>query len=374
MTKEKLGKYIVQYSEKNKSNESYPVYSVTNSQGFCTDYFNKDMSSVNKKGYKIVPKGYFAYNPSRINVGSIDWQKHEENVIISPLYVVFKCSNGLDKDYLLYFLKSDYGLRLINQSTLGSVRDNLKFEILSQFEFCMRSLGEQKKAISNLRSIEFSIELEQKQIELYDELVKAEFHKRFINKNYPLTTLKKISLGNAEYGAASASVDFTENRPRYIRITDIKNDGSLNDDRVCSINTDDDFKYKLSYGDFMFARMGATVGKTYMYKEGNQIFAGYLIKYKLNTTIVNPYYLFWYSKQDQYLEWIEINQRGSAQPGINAEKYNTLPIIIAPINLQNEFERFAEKIESLKALCYKRINLYTELLKRKTDEYFNPEV
>ena len=84
-----LGKYITEYSQKNKRNIEYPVYSVTNRNGFCTEYFNKDVSSKDKSTYKIVPHGYFAYNPSRINVGSIDWQNCEENVIVSPLYVVF---------------------------------------------------------------------------------------------------------------------------------------------------------------------------------------------------------------------------------------------------------------------------------------------
>lgn len=84
---QKLSKFIVEYSVKNKQNLPYPVYSVTNSAGFCTGYFDKDVSSEDKKNYKIVPYGYFAYNPSRINVGSIDWQHCEENVIVSPLYV-----------------------------------------------------------------------------------------------------------------------------------------------------------------------------------------------------------------------------------------------------------------------------------------------
>lgn len=66
-----LGKFIKEYSERNKGNEDIPVYSVTNSQGFCTEYFGKEVASQDKTTYKIVPQGYFAYNPSRINVGYI---------------------------------------------------------------------------------------------------------------------------------------------------------------------------------------------------------------------------------------------------------------------------------------------------------------
>lgn len=101
-----IRKVYLRIFSKNKSRNSYPVYSVTNSNGFCTEYFTKDVSSEDKSGYKLVPFGYFAYNPSRINVGSVDCQMKEENVIVSPLYTVFKVGSGLNIEYLRYFLKA----------------------------------------------------------------------------------------------------------------------------------------------------------------------------------------------------------------------------------------------------------------------------
>ena len=155
---------------------------------------------------------------------------------------------------------------------------------------------------------------------------KSQFIELFINKDYPIKSLKDISLFKGEYGASSASIPYEEGRPRYVRITDINDDGSLNDDIVCSINRDDDITYKLSYGDFMFARMGASVGRTYAYSEGNQIFAGYLIRYKLDLNKIHPKYLFIYTKLDKYYTWIKDNQSGAAQPGINAKKYDSFVI------------------------------------------------
>lgn len=83
--KKRLGDYIKEYSVRNKGNQDIPVYSVTNTSGFCQDYFGKEVASKDKSTYKIVPRGYFAYNPSRINVGSVDWQRTQERVIVSPL-------------------------------------------------------------------------------------------------------------------------------------------------------------------------------------------------------------------------------------------------------------------------------------------------
>ena len=85
---ERLGEYISEYSVRNTDNEDIQVYSVTNTNGFCTEYFDKDVASKNQTNYKIVPKGYFAYNPSRINVGSIDCQSVEERLLERILLVV----------------------------------------------------------------------------------------------------------------------------------------------------------------------------------------------------------------------------------------------------------------------------------------------
>ena len=121
-----LGNYITEYSVRNRSGEDIPVYSVTNSQGFCTEYFDKEVASKDKTTYKIVPRGYFAYNPSRINVGSVDWQRCEGRVIVSPLYNVFSVSEKMEQQYLFYFLKSNVGRQMIKAKASGSVRDNLK--------------------------------------------------------------------------------------------------------------------------------------------------------------------------------------------------------------------------------------------------------
>ena len=176
----------------------------------------------------------------------------------------------------------------------------------------------------------------------------------FGDKGYSFQTLDNLSLAKGEYGAASASIEYNPDRPRYIRITDINDDGSLNDDYVSSINISDDNEYKLRYGDFLFARMGATVGKTYAYRDGNQIYAGYLIRYKLDLRKIMPEYVFYYTKLDAYKKWVLENQSGAAQPGINAKKYGHLQIPVPPIELQNEFAEFVKLIDKSKFVCHSK--------------------
>ena len=175
----KLGDYIKEYSVKNKNNEDIPVYSVSNSLGFCKDYFGKEVASKNKTTYKIVPRGCFAYNPSRINVGSVDWQNEEERVIVSPLYNVFSVSPLLDQQYLLYYLKSNVTLARIKAVASGSVRDNLKLSMLYEFPIDLISLDQQYEVVSILNAVQKITSLYQKELNNLDELVRARFVEMF---------------------------------------------------------------------------------------------------------------------------------------------------------------------------------------------------
>ena len=179
--REKLGKYIKEYSVRNKANEDIPVYSVTNTQGFCQDYFGKEVASKDKSTYKIVPRGCFAYNPSRINVGSIDWQRNEDRVIVSPLYNVFSTSELLDQQYLYYFLKSDIALQIIRSAATGSVRDNLKFSMLCEFSTNIPALEMQKGIVRILDKVKTLIDFRQQELQKLDDLVKARFVEMFGN-------------------------------------------------------------------------------------------------------------------------------------------------------------------------------------------------
>ena len=173
--KKRLGDYIQEYSVKNKSGEDIPVYSITNSQGFCRDYFSKEVASKDKTSYKIVPRGCFAYNPSRINVGSVDWQRDEERVIVSPLYNVFSVSPEIDQQYLYYYLKSSATLYRIKEVATGSVRDNLRLSMLYDFMIELPSLDVQRQIVSNLDLLASIIRQRNQQLTKLDELIKARF-------------------------------------------------------------------------------------------------------------------------------------------------------------------------------------------------------
>lgn len=181
----KIGEVIFEYAVRNKEDEDIPVYSVTNERGFCTGYFSKEVASKDKSTYKIVPRGYFAYNPSRINVGSVDWQNCEDRVIVSPLYVVFGVSAQVDQQYLLHYLKSDIMLAYIKEYATGSVRDNLRLSDLGKLSFNLRTIEEQRKVAGVLDLVDCLIDKSRRQLKKLDELVKSRFIVDQIDKSKP---------------------------------------------------------------------------------------------------------------------------------------------------------------------------------------------
>ena len=218
--KVRLGDYIQEYSVRNKLNDDIPVYSVTNSQGFCKDYFGKEVASKDKSTYKIVPKGCFAYNPSRINVGSVDWQRNEEKVIVSPLYNVFSVSPKLDKQYLYYFLKSNVAMSFIKSCATGSVRDNLKLSMLYEFPINLPNIKKQQEIVSTLDKLQSIITHLRTQLEKLDLLVKDRFVEMFgdviVNdKNWETKPLESVCY--KIYGGGTPS----KSHPEYYENGDI---------------------------------------------------------------------------------------------------------------------------------------------------------
>ena len=159
-------------------------------------------------------------------------------------------------------------------------------------------------------------------------------------------TLKDVSTIAGDYGLSVSSKPF--DGVRYLRITDITDWGDLNDDMV-SANVDSDKKQEeLEEGDILFARTGATVGKTLVYKKefGECMFAGYLIRYRLNKDIILPRYMYYVTHSKDYYDWVFVNQEAAAQPNISAKKYNLLPVYYPSISEQ---QRIVSRLDAISA-------------------------
>lgn len=167
----------------------------------------------------------------------------------------------------------------------------------------------------------------------------ALYNRRVQNWSYPKVRLKDLLLCKPQYGAAESGITRTDIKsPRYIRITDIDEYGLIShNDLGATANTIED-QYILHDFDLLIARSGATVGKAYIHKECPYtcFFAGYLIRFVINTNKALPDYVFAFTQTNTYKEWVNAIQRPSGQPNINAEEYQSLEIPLPPPNIQNE--------------------------------------
>lgn len=342
-----------------------------------SDRFISRDEAYGKYKHFLCDNGDFIVASSGIKVEYIDKKMGFIDKSMLPLCmntstIRFKVLNSkeLNIRYFMYYLKSrHFKLQLAKQIT-GSAQLNYGPSHLKDMCIPIVDIYIQNNIVEILDKIQNIIDTYEVKIEKLDILVKARFVEMFVSKNYPREELDNLSYGKGEYGAQSASVEYNSSRPRYVRITDIKEDGSLNDDVVCSANVEDDKLYKLKYGDFCFARMGATVGKTYAYRGGNQIFAGYLIRYKLNLNRIIPEYLYEFTRLHEYRNWVSLNQSGAAQPGINAKKYGSLRIPVAPLEEQRVFAKFVEQVNKSKVEVKKALDEAQLLFDSLMQKYF----
>ena len=160
----RLGNYISEYNRRNAGCNR--VLSVTNTRGFILqeEQFDKIVASNDTSNYKVVRRGEFAYNPSRVNVGSLAMLKEYDEGILSPMYIVFKANENIDKTYLLQCLQSWWFRGHIPAYTQGSVRDSLSFDGLCSMKFYIPTLQEQKAISAILERADKEIEIHKQKL------------------------------------------------------------------------------------------------------------------------------------------------------------------------------------------------------------------
>ena len=161
----KFSEFVENVAVKNREGLDLECYAVTNDRGFISQKEAHDdfgyMADVDTKAYNIVPPNSFAYNPARINVGSIGYYTGTENVIVSSLYEVFQTADYVDDRFLWHWFKSEHFPKWIERLQEGSVRLYFYYDKLIQCEMKMPSLGEQKKIGAYFDSLDHLITLHQ---------------------------------------------------------------------------------------------------------------------------------------------------------------------------------------------------------------------
>ncbi|MDD3772024.1 MAG: restriction endonuclease subunit S [Weeksellaceae bacterium] len=340
---------------------------------FGGELFLRDFDEIKtyKGNLNLVPENAIIYSKINVRHGCIYYHEAGQTPFgVSSEYPTFKFDETkINGKFLHKVLRSNAFKTLLNTKTTGISKARVKQDEFLDIQIPLPTISDQNKIIENYYNkialtdklkqqiIDLEVEIDsyftkQLGIEKKDKINKSKGIQIFEFKDFErwdvwidkgnsytnkFNTLKfgDIVLGKPIYGANVKGVK-RKSETRYIRITDINENGTLNEEFVSPEFVDE--KYLLKENDFLIARSGNTVGKTFLYKEklGRAIYAGYLVNYHLDFKKVIPEYVLEYTKSYTFKQWILSNQRIAGQPNINGQEYLQAPIVIPPLNEQKK--------------------------------------
>lgn len=178
-----LGEITEVITRRNKQRIVLPMYSVTNDRGFIPQseqFEDREMVGEDIAAYKIIHNGEIAYNPARINVGSIAQYTEDSPCMISSLYVCIKARPGVLSNWLIQILRSEQLINYYNLYAEGGVRLYLFYPNFSKIKVFLPSIVQQKKVAYALEAIEAKIKLEASLLDSYQQAKQAILSKMFI--------------------------------------------------------------------------------------------------------------------------------------------------------------------------------------------------
>lgn len=332
------------------------------------EHIDPETFTISRWGSDITPAG----EKLLISKGDILFGKrraYQRKVAIAPFDGIFSAhgmvlrpkEDVINPDFFPFFIASDQFMETAVRISVGGLSPTINWKDLKNQEFELPPIEDQEVLADKLWAAYRLKEAYKRLLSATDEMVKSQFIEMFGCDKCAYLPLREVCLRYGEYGSNTPSIPFEEGHPRYIRITDLNYDGTLNDDKVCAKEIDN--KYILSEGDFLFARTGATVGKTYCHTDGDALYAGYLIRYVTNPDKILPKFLSIYTKTQSFWSWIKGQMKIGAQPNISSKQYNELPVPVPSIEEQTSFLSFVRQADKSKFELNKAIEAIDQVIK-----------
>ena len=298
----KFSEFVENVAVRNREGLELECYAVTNDRGFISQKEAHDdfgyMADVDKTAYNIVPPNSFAYNPARINVGSIGYYAGTENVIVSSLYEVFQTADYVEDGFLWHWFKSTHFPKWIERLQEGSVRLYFYYDKLIQCEMKMPSLEEQKKIGKYFDNLDHLITLHQRKCEQTKKLKKYMLQKmfpqngakvpeiRFDGFTYDWEQRKLGELGSLKNGMNFSKEAMGHGFP-FINLQNIfgNNVIDVNKLELADATEKQLLEYSLLKGDVLFVRSSVKlegVGEAALVPETleNTTYSGFIIRFR----------------------------------------------------------------------------------------------
>ena len=299
-----------------------------------------------------------AYNPSRINVGSVALQDELPEVVVSPLYVVLSVDEKrLLPEYLLAFLKSGPGLAQIAFRSTGTVRNNLRFETLCKLEMQLPSVKVQRERVNLLAEIAKQVKHLGKLRTSLDDLVKSQFVEMFGDGEWTSKTIGELAT-DIRYGTSKKATEC--GKYTYLRMNNLTDDGKLayDDVKYIDLSGDELEKCQVVDGDLLFNRTNSRekVGKTAVFHgDASMVIAGYIIRVRLGEEMRSDYLSVFMNLSTTKAMLRSIAKGAVHQANINSKELAAIKVPVAPIELQDRFLDFVARVDKLgfkQSLCY----------------------
>lgn len=364
---QKLNLIFTKITQRNSDNNNSNVITNSATEGLVRqrEYFDKDIANKDKTdNYFIIKNGDFVYNPRKSTAapyGPFTQYKFIDDGIVSPLYLCLRKNNdAIESKYLEYYFKTTCWHQYIYENgSSGARHDRVSIhdDVLLAMPIMVPAQNEQQKIADFLSNVDSIIIAETKILNALQKKKKALMQKLFTQQlrfksndgtDFPEWEEKKLGEISSppKYGLNAAGVDY-DGEHKYLRITDI--DEVSHNYLPTELTTPSEFsdEYLLEENDIVFARTGASTGKTYLYNpnDGDLYFAGFLIKFHIKDA--NARFVFYQTCTHEYEKWVHVMSTRSGQPGINSEEYSTLKIKLPCIEEQQKIADCLSSIDSL---------------------------
>ena len=286
------------------------------------------------------------------------------------------------KGYLGYYLNTptyhDNLIPLITGIKVSSISKKEIKKTIIKFP----SLPEQEKIASFLTLIDKKIEKQKELVELLKKYKRGLLSQIFSQKlrfkddngnyypNWEEKTLGEVT-NNISYGLNAAAKEY-DGKNKYIRITDMdETTGKYNKIDIVSPDCDLSDEYKLKINDLLFARTGASTGKTYLYDEndGEMYFAGFLIKFSIKEEYCSDF-IFYITQTYNYKKWVSVMSARSGQPGINAKEYSKYKFFCPVFEEQVKISNIISKLDNIIEKENLQLNSYNDYKKGLLQQMF----
>lgn len=287
----------------------------------------------------------------------------------SPELLVMESKLLLNPTFLYYSVLSEWFIDVVNSSTYGAKMPRASWNFIGNMSMPLPPLPDQTAIASFLDQetakiasiLSAKIKLIEKLTEKRNAIISYTVTKGLdpnakmtqsnidwigeIPDTWEVKRLKYIAKSSLMYGANEGAEGNDPESPRYIRITDIDDNGNLREETFKSLDYEKAKQYLLEDGDILFARSGATVGKTFLYqnKIGSACFAGYLIKLSLNIKKSYAKFIYYITLSDGYKSWISENTIQATIQNVNAEKYKNFEMPIPPLDQQTTIVNYLDR-------------------------------